>query len=262
MKKIRFKKIKKYKYELEEILSSDIIFNEIKRGVNDGICYNIKSKIDIKFLNDFKNKLPTDNKNIKYIARKPNCSNYMQIHRNNLNQVVSAEFISWSYFPWNKESKEIFNLMAPLYALRNKMAGIDEEKYIIKFDEISCARIAVQFYPSGIGFMAEHQDPLNPQQYAIPTIMLSEIGKEFINGGLYLVNEEDKKIYLDSETNFGDILLFHTSIPHGVEIIDKELTPESIINLNRGRMMLIAAVNAFSGIDGNFSASETNYGKI
>lgn len=262
MKKIKFKKFEKYKYKLDEILSSENIFDEVKRGLNDGICYSLKSQINTKILKDFKNKLPTDNEKIKYIPRKQNCSNYMQIHRNHPGQVVRAEFISWSYFPWNEESKEIFKLLAPLYTLRNKMADIDEEKYIIKYDETACARIAVQFYPSGVGFMAEHQDPLNPQQYAIPTIMLSEIGKEFINGGFYLVNEEDKKIYLDAETNFGDILLFHTSIPHGVEIIDKHLTQDSIINLNRGRMMLIAAVNAFSGADGNFSANETNYGKI
>ena len=136
MNKIRFKKIKKYKYELDEILSSEIIFDEVKRGLNDGICYSLKSQININFLKDFKNKLPTDNENIQYIPRKKNCSNYMQIHRNNPGQVVSAEFISWSYFPWNEESKEIFNLLAPLYTLRNKMANIDEEKYISTIKDI------------------------------------------------------------------------------------------------------------------------------
>lgn len=260
----RFKQLKKYKYSVKEILTNKIIFEEVRDGIKNGICYIIESNIDLDKVRKFRNELQkvAIENNSEYKSREPGCANYMQMHMDHPNQIVKARFVSWSYFPWNEKSEEIFNIMRPLYILRNKMADLDEYKYIDKYDEIACARIAVQFYPRAVGYMSEHQDPENKHQFAIPTMMLSEKGKEFETGGFYVIDQNNDKKYLDHETKFGDIILFHTSIPHGVGKIDENMHEDSEININNGRMMLIAAVNAFKGKEGGFEANETKYGKI
>ena len=59
------------------------------------------------------------------------------------------------------------------------------------------------------------------------------------------LSEDEEKELMDKRLNFGDLSLFHTSIPHGVETIDQnDPSPK------RGRLMAIAAVNPFSGVDG------------
>jgi hypothetical protein len=103
------------------------------------------------------------------------------------------------------------------------------------------ARLSFQFYPKGIGGLNKHSDPVGPHQMCVPLLIMSEKGKDFTSGGLFIEDESKSKIYLDDLSNSGDVILFNALIPHGVDIIDEHKNEDWLSF--EGRMMMIFAVN-------------------
>lgn len=258
---MRLKSVIHHTKTLTEIIASEDLTAELKSGLENGYAYKIEHSIDRNYLRDLKEILNAqlNLQSENYTPRVPGCPNYMQNHWDHESQVVGAKFVSWSYFPWNDESKKLFEQIKPMFALRNMLAGLEQGKYIDHLDSEASARAAFQFYPRGLGYMAEHQDPYNIHQFAIPTLLLSDYGTDYVSGGFFAVDEQNEKFYFDQHLNFGDLTLFHTSIPHGVEIVDKE-KPECK-SIYDGRLMMIAAVNAFSGQSKKFEAKVTSIAK-
>ena len=258
---MRLKAIIQHKKNLEEIISSKDLIAELKSGLESGYAYKIEHSIDRNYLRNFKKSLSDDLdfQSNSYTPRVAGCPNYMQNHWDHESQVVPAKFVSWSMFPWNKESNALFEQIIPMFVLRNMLAGLEPNKYLNNLDNEATARAALQFYPSGFGYMAEHQDPYNIHQFAIPTLLLSDYGSDYYTGGFFAINDEDERVYFDQHLEFGDLTLFHTSIPHGVEVVDKEkIECNSIYD---GRLMMIAAVNAYSGNNKKFEATATSHAK-
>jgi len=246
---MRLKSFSTYKYNLNELLNDSRLIVELKRALEQGQAFRVKHDLDLNILKKYRTFFlkSIDINSNEYTPRLKGCKNYIQIHPDHPDQIIKANFISFSVFPWNEESNDLFETYRQLFILRNKLAGLPDDLYHKTCDEKLTARIAMQYYPSSYGFMNSHTDPKNIHQFAIPTLTLSKIGKDFSTGGFFLVNENNKRQYMDSLLNFGDLTLFHTSIPHGVEVIDAGSVTD---NIEKGRMMAIAAVNPFSGIDG------------
>tara|TARA_B100000614_G_C14534971_1_gene488038 strand:- start:358 stop:1110 length:753 start_codon:yes stop_codon:yes gene_type:complete len=244
---MRLKQFCEHPLHLDEILSSKNAIFELKQSLEAGYAFKINHSIDLDLLKKYREYFlkNIDENSEGYTPRTPGCKNYIQVHPDHPNQVVPAFFISFSIFPWNRESKDLFDELAKLFILRNRLASLPDDMYFIREDKNLTARIAMQFYPSGKGYMNAHSDPKNIHQFAIPTLTLSKINSDFNSGGFFIVNEDEEKELMDKRLNFGDLSLFHTSIPHGVETIDQnDPSPK------RGRLMAIAAVNPFSGVDG------------
>ena len=109
---MRLKKISNCKYTLEELVTEPKALDEVRDQLLDGTAFKVPHSISITNLRKIKNKL---NKNFDliddtYTARVQNVKNYRQRHWDHVNQVVPAKFISWSYFPWNKDSRPLFDL--------------------------------------------------------------------------------------------------------------------------------------------------------
>ena len=51
------------------------------------------------------------------------------------------------------------------------------------------------------------------------------------------MNYPRKKIYLDQNLNFGDLTLFHTSMTHGVDLVDSDVKFNKTVR--SGRLMMI-----------------------
>ena len=56
----------------------------------------------------------------------------------------------------------------------------------------------------------------------MPSLVLSEKGKDFKSGGFYLRKDNGELCYPEEYVEKGDIVLFRPDLFHGVEIIDKE----------------------------------------
>jgi len=241
---LRYKEFQVSNFSLEVAIKSESAVTEIRNGLRSGVVYKIPHNISIEFIKDFKKSLLSSlsYNDPGYSERVYGCKNNYRVHWNHNKQAIEGKFMSWSYYPWNSESTELFRKFNDIYVLRNKLAGLAPNKYLDNNDKNFVARIAAQFYPSGEGYMGEHVDPFDVHQFAIPTILLSKPEVDFHNGGFYILDKYDRRVYLDHLLDLGDLFLFHTSIPHGVEIIDKNCDAHH--SKGFGRLMMITAVNA------------------
>ena len=156
----------------------------------------------------------------------------------------------------------MFDTFINLFILRNLLANLDNFKYLNGDDAEATARLAFQFYPRGEGYMHEHQDPYSKHQLALPTLLLSDYGLDYNLGGFYALDENNEKVIFDKTLKFGDLTLFHPSIPHGVAPIDPYELIDDCKSINDGRLMMIAGVNNYAGVEGKYSANVLNVSKI
>jgi hypothetical protein len=254
---LRYKEFQVSNLSLEDAIKSESTVTEIRNGLRSGVVYKIPHNISIEFIKDFKKTLLSSlsYNDPGYSERIYGCKNNYRVHWNHKKQAIEGKFMSWSYYPWNSESTELFRKFKDIYVLRNKLAGLTPNKYLDTNDKYFVARIAAQFYPSGEGYMGEHVDPFNVHQLAIPTILLSKPGVDYNDGGFFMLDKNERRVYLDNFLDLGDLFLFHPSIPHGVEIIDKNCDIDHSKGL--GRLMIITAVNAIKE-QGMFQSSSKN----
>ena len=251
-------------YDLTQLVHSEAALNELKQGLMQGIAYKIPHSLDVKKMLEIRDELDKtfDLYDDSYTPRVPNVKNYRQRHWDHESQIIPAKYISWSYFPWNVQSKLLFHFFLELFVLRNILAGLDRYRYLDGADTQATARLAFQFYPSGAGYMHEHQDPYSEHQFALPTLLLSNYGKDYKKGGFFAVNRNNEKVVFDENLEFGDLTLFHPSIPHGVEAIDPEADVGTCKSITNGRLMMIAGVNGYSGQGAQYDATVSKNAQV
>ena len=109
--------------------------------------------------------------------------------------------------------------------LKNLISGLKKDEFFqshLNYKEI-VPRISFQFYPSGSGYLSEHSDPVGQHQISAPLVIMSKkhYKGDFATGGSYMYLEK-KKIILEDICDVGDFVMYDSSLPHGVEIIDKK----------------------------------------
>lgn len=249
--------IKEANFNLSELVSGKDALNEIRDDLLRGVAFKIPHNMDKQVLREARQMLGNnfDLFDDTYTARVPKVKNYRQRHWDHPSQIVPAKYISWSFFPWNSESRQLFSHLKELFYLRNLLANLEKNKYLDEDDPHATARLAFQFYPRGEGYMHEHQDPKSTHQLALPTLLLSDYRTDYCSGGFYALDKGGHRVIFDTELEFGDLTLFHPSIPHGVEIIDPEMDLSSCNSILDGRLMMIAGVNGYAGQGSQYDAN-------
>lgn len=157
---------------------------------------------------------------------------------------VKGCFHQFSFFPWNQDYFNLFELTKKAYALKNLTSNHKADKFMGVEPEDGCtARLAVQFYPKGNGLLNKHVDPVDKHQLTVPIMIMSEKGLDYQSGGAY-IEKNGEKIILDDICEMGDVVYFSAEIPHGVLPIDPDDTTPWL-NFE-GRWMLLLAVNKVS----------------
>lgn len=155
---------------------------------------------------------------------------------------VKACFHQFSFFPWNQDIFNLFDLSWDVYRIKNRITGLSENKFLGKTLEEGCAaRLSFQFYPKGKGGMNKHSDPVDHHQIAVPMLVMSKKGKDFIHGGGFVEKEDRSKMDIDAFCDIGDIVYFNAQIPHGVDLIDPE-SQTGWLDFE-GRWILLFAIN-------------------
>lgn len=217
---------------------------EIRRNIEAGDIYVFEKVIEPTCLLAVRNYLSQVGGNSlpNYQKIEHGCPNFHRINVWDTRSYVQACFHQFIFFPWNQDIFNLFELSKDVYAMRNAIAGLPKEKFLGPVPEDGCtARIAFQFYPSGIGGMNKHCDPYDHHQLTVPTVTMSKKGSDFLTGGAYAEDASGKKIYTDEISDIGDVVYFHSQIPHGVEKIDEGQEADWLSF--RGRWMMLAAVN-------------------
>jgi hypothetical protein len=120
-------------------------------------------------------------------------------------------------FTWNNQFGRAQKIARHLHQLRNRIAGLDPE-FGLRQDDDHHAIPVLQHYPAGGGYIAKHQDPIEPQKCVVSLAMSTSARKQTA-GGLFVETEEGE-MPLEHMLEAGDLFIFPPNLPHGVAPID------------------------------------------
>ena len=177
-----------------------------------------------------------------YQAIRPNAPNFHRVNDSDPRAYVKGCFHQFAFYPWNQDILGLFARFRDVYCLKNRLSDVEEERFLGPQPDDECiARIAFQFYPSGKGFLNRHRDPVSYHQLVVPVVIVSEKGRDFQEGGLFVENDLGDRVCVDDITKPGDVVFFNASQVHGVAPIDPtESLPWTDFS---GRWMILIAVN-------------------
>lgn len=168
--------------------------------------------------------------------------NFHRLNKSDQRSHVKGCFHQFVFYPWNQDLFDLFERTRTLFQLKNVLSRNEPDKYLggVGTDGI-VTRLAFQFYPSGLGYLNRHQDPVGSHQLTVPTMSLTQKGVDFQKGGAYLEDADGRRYDLDDLVGPGDVVYFDARLKHGVELIDPEVkTPWTDFH---GRWVLLIATN-------------------
>lgn len=172
--------------------------------------------------------------------------NSHRVNRWDTRSYVKGCFHQFVFFPWNQDPFGLFDVVRPVFQLRNLLSGHRADTFLGPVPENGCtARLAFQYYPRGAGALHTHCDPVGPHQLAVPSIICGRKGVDFEHGGLYVADGQGRRLELDADLDWGDAVFLNAALPHGVAPIDPD-ADEDWLSF-QGRWMLLAAVNKIEG---------------
>ncbi len=168
-----------------------------------------------------------------------NCPDYHRLHDNYPQAYVKQKFHGFYMHNYLPRNAGLFKKMADIFVIKNRLAGFNDFDFFENIpSEGILPRINVHHYPKGGGYQSEHIDPNGPFAQIQTIIIASQFGVDYLSGGVYARETlNDEKIYLDSHTEIGDLLVLSPAIPHGVDCIDEESS--YMLNENNGRWIIL-----------------------
>ena len=123
---------------------------------------------------------------------------------------------SFYVFPWNDDLSPITSLTSQFYNAVLKVQGYCPSTVLSNtpLDSI-IQRIHLIHYPPQTGRITTHVDPDNVCQL-VSGIYLTQYGREYTDGGFYVINHDSEKVLIDAMIESGDSVLFYPQLPHGV----------------------------------------------
>jgi hypothetical protein len=208
----------------------------------------IKNVWPIEYIEKIKNYLKSVGGNTipNYNNIAPQSPNFHRLNINDNRAYVGGCFQQFNFFPWNQDYFSLFQNAQKIFNLKNRLSGLNENSFLFEngeVDENFTARICFQFYPAGEGFMNKHSDPIGPHQFALPNLVMSKKGDDFLTGGTYF-EKDSERFYHEDFCDVGDIIFFDASLPHGVQTVDAGSSSDWL--QYKGRWMGLFSINKFS----------------
>lgn len=169
----------------------------------------------------------------------PSTPNFFRVDDNPAKSAVKRVKQLYCSFYWNADVAGETRLMRAMSRFRNNIAGLDRDYTLNGIEDDGYMTYAnISHYPIGSGVLNKHQDPPN-KQFAVIIASLSEKGRDFDQGGLF-VEVNDAKVNLDDHLALGDIYLMNPKQPHGIDTIDAG--EQTHWQSERGRWILFPAL--------------------
>ena len=150
--------------------------------------------------------------------------NFHSINNENPLAKVTMKVHGYYFFSWNKESSYIFDNIQHVLNAFFEMGGRSRDFIKNTTKDEYLFRLQIFQYPSGGGHSVVHSDP--PGLVGItPILFLTEKGKNYDTGGVYLYNKLKEKVIVDDLVRSGDLVIFNPIMFHGVDQID---TPKKV----------------------------------
>jgi hypothetical protein len=234
---------------------------ELRAEILDGTVVIARSAIDRGLVADLveyltrvgRNSLPT------YAPIEIGASNFHRLNNSDERSYVEGSFHQFVFYPWNQDVFDLFAVTQDLFRFKSALSGMPPDLYLGRegHDGI-VARLPVQFYPSGSGYMNRHQDPVGSHQLTVPTVTLSTKGVDFESGGLFVEDSEGRRCEVDDLTSPGDAVFVDARLVHGVDLVDSGDEPDWLSF--HGRWSMLIATNKLANNDGVSDAVDLGTG--
>jgi hypothetical protein len=221
---------------------------EVRDGLRAGDVYVARRAYDPDVLADIQSYLAGVGRHSlpNYAPIEAGAPNFHRMNRADPRAYVRGSFHQFVFFPWNQDVFNLFDLFAPIYALKNVLSGLPADAFLGVTPQDGCtARLAFQMYPRGAGFLNRHSDPVDYHQLTVPILQMSTKGRDFKEGGLFVQMADGSDLVVDDVTGPGDVIYFNARCPHGVHPIDPDVEPRWLDYA--GRWMLLFATNKLAG---------------
>ena len=186
--------------------------------------------------------------------------NFHRLNKADERSYVEGCFHQFVFYPWNQDVFDLFAVTQDLFRLKSALSGMSPDMYLGREGHGGVvARIAVQFYPSGGGYLNRHRDPAGTHQLTVPTVILSTKGLDFDDGGLYVEDSEGRRSEVDNLAGPGDAVFFDARLIHGVDPIDPEADLDWLSF--RGRWSMLIATKKVAGNDDVTDAEDLGGGR-
>jgi hypothetical protein len=230
------------------LLADELRLQQVRDDIAAGDVYIARRQLDAAVLDDIRAYLEGVGRGSlpNYGPIEAGAPNFHRMNRQDPRAYVQGCFHQFMFFPWNQDPFDLFTLCAPIYHMRNRLSGLAAGRFLGLQPEDGCtARLAVQVYPRGGGFLARHADPVGDHQLTVPIMQISRKGIDFGSGGLFVEMADGHDLVIDDIAEPGDVVYFNAACPHGVQPID----PDAPLRWTTfaGRWMLLFAVNRLAG---------------
>tara|TARA_Y100001968_G_scaffold248206_1_gene232735 strand:+ start:3965 stop:4753 length:789 start_codon:yes stop_codon:yes gene_type:complete len=238
-----------YSNSIQEIIDNQYSVKETTKRIKNGDALIVRSVYGKDILKRIREYLTSIGKSsLPYYQKiEKGCPNNHRVVSWDRRSYTQACFHQFSFFPWNQDVFNLFEKATPVFQLKNLLSGLPMNKFLGTEPEDGCiARLSFQFYPSGMGAMNKHRDPVDSHQLTVPLMLMNKIGADYCSGGGYGEKADKSRVYFDDLMNPGDVLFINARVSHGVEIIDSEIKNPDWLDF-AGRWTTVFAVNKLHG---------------
>jgi len=216
-----------HKISLEEFEKK--VYSSDKELINDfysGDAFIITGVVDPVSINEMKKNVIEWGKNREpeYQPMKENARDFHQYIKDDgasLEYNINPVRHSYFFFRWNQDPVGAFKHGNHIWGLIKLLGGFEYDEFIFNTPKDGIVdRAQIAHYPPGLGKIPLHTDPYHNQK-AILGVYLSKYGEDFEDGGIYFLDNKDKKVLLEPEIEIGDAVIAYPTVLHGVSTIDK-----------------------------------------
>ena len=230
--KERIDKLPKFYNKIIEIDYKEFkekVYNSSKKEANNivdsllsGDIYILKAAFSRTYVEKIKVRTIENWKNLKSEFHKiyEGCPNFYRNIDTSLSDKYAFKQVKRTqyFFPWNKDNLDLYKEIYKRWRVLKYLSGYYEnawEKNTPKDGIVD--RIQIVKYPPNSGSQELHQDPYIYQKFFI-SLYLSKKGKHFLDGGIYLVNPNFDKYFMENVVDEGDLSFGFGTIFHGVDV--------------------------------------------
>ncbi len=242
-----------YIKNIKDLLESDLTILKYQNEIKNGGIIIIRNLIEKKKINQLKKYLIKIGQNSlpQYQPVKIGAPNHHRLFNDDPRSIVRGAFHQFSFYRWNQDLIDVFSIFEKGFWIKNILSNRNKNDFLKIEPNINdkfVARVSIQFYPSGIGYLNEHSDPVGEHQISAPLVVMSDKGakKDFITGGSYFYGKDKKKFFIEDIADIGDLVIYDSSLPHGVELVDKNIKNIDWSNF-KGRWTAVLATNKIEG---------------
>ncbi len=207
------------------IVNDTALIQEMRNNIINNDGYIVRNVVDPKILERIKEYLILVGRGSlpSYHHLKQGCPDFHRIHQFDQRSYVKGLMHQFMFHPWNQNMFDLFSLMKPIYQIKNLISNLDKDAYLTTTpDDGFISRLSFQYYPQGGGCIKRHSDPVDVHQLCVPILSMSDYGKDYQEGGGYVVDRNDQVVNLDSHMKKGDVVFFNAQVVHGVAPVDPE----------------------------------------